>query len=587
MGLISFALIVTLSLGTSPNASVTFEHGMGELNFSDSEMVTFYTQVASGAIPMSESASVTVFTHGMCKENAVEDWFTVDGASPSGLPFALSSTVLFLNAKLEGQNIPNISWLGMIDENTNIQLPASDHICLIYNSGVWDTEDATSNQTLFSTFENALGAFLMAYYDVFHIVPKVNLIGHSRGGLINMMYAINHPYLVSNLLSVGTPYVGSDWAQALAYLKHFYRDESYISPYDEVAGDSFALQYADEWNDIADEYNINTLAIGFSVNRSMITDSFADIVVSMFSPVVAFVEEHLGGIAATLTQAAWCSFANLVVDCITDLLSYETYSLLNGIFNAEAFVLDAMSFFTGNDSLSDLAGLLTYVLNLIKGDLFESAWNNNGKIASDFCVEVSSQMAKDRDGTQVFDLDCTEVSIGSLSDYGEPSRPDNMPWVPHNHEAMNPIVRSAFISQLQEDPLYLHNHTFSLRSISNRHVLDCPCGAVFHDCQGPYVYQQTGQTHHRSYCCSCGFIEEQAHSWSYQHDSSGHTATCSECGYQSSTEAHTYSCHDLDANSHIYRCRCGETYLASHVFVNGKCGPCKRLQGSQGGILPL
>lgn len=44
-------------------------------------------------------------------------------------------------------------------------------------------------------------------------LPKINLIGHSRGGLTNMQYALDHPDLVSGLYSIGTPYLGTSTAE--------------------------------------------------------------------------------------------------------------------------------------------------------------------------------------------------------------------------------------------------------------------------------------------------------------------------------------------------------------------------------------
>ena len=41
-------------------------------------------------------------------------------------------------------------------------------------------------------------------------LPKINLIGHSRGGLTNLQYALDHPDLVAGLYSMGTPYFGTD-----------------------------------------------------------------------------------------------------------------------------------------------------------------------------------------------------------------------------------------------------------------------------------------------------------------------------------------------------------------------------------------
>ncbi len=41
------------------------------------------------------------------------------------------------------------------------------------------------------------------------VLPKLNLIGHSRGGLTNLQYALDHPNLVHSMYSIGTPYLGS------------------------------------------------------------------------------------------------------------------------------------------------------------------------------------------------------------------------------------------------------------------------------------------------------------------------------------------------------------------------------------------
>lgn len=49
-------------------------------------------------------------------------------------------------------------------------------------------------------------------------LPRLNLIGHSRGGLINMDYAINHPKNVASLVSIGTPYNGSTYDNGIVEL---------------------------------------------------------------------------------------------------------------------------------------------------------------------------------------------------------------------------------------------------------------------------------------------------------------------------------------------------------------------------------
>lgn len=45
------------------------------------------------------------------------------------------------------------------------------------------------------------------------IYPKINLIGHSRGGLINMDFANHYPRLISDMFSIGTPFNGSNFGR--------------------------------------------------------------------------------------------------------------------------------------------------------------------------------------------------------------------------------------------------------------------------------------------------------------------------------------------------------------------------------------
>lgn len=51
------------------------------------------------------------------------------------------------------------------------------------------------------------------------ILPKLNLIAHSRGGITNMQYALDHPDIVASLISMGTPYFGSTTAKGRHYLE--------------------------------------------------------------------------------------------------------------------------------------------------------------------------------------------------------------------------------------------------------------------------------------------------------------------------------------------------------------------------------
>ena len=43
--------------------------------------------------------------------------------------------------------------------------------------------------------------------------PRINLIGHSRGGLTNMEFANTYPRLICTMFAIGTPFFGSNFGR--------------------------------------------------------------------------------------------------------------------------------------------------------------------------------------------------------------------------------------------------------------------------------------------------------------------------------------------------------------------------------------
>lgn len=92
------------------------------------------------------------------------------------------------------------------DNAVNNITDAAKHILIVFESN----NAGGSNNNVYYQFNYMLSRVI---YDVKQlnggVLPKVNLIGHSRGGLTNLQYALDHPDLVSGLISIGTPYFGS------------------------------------------------------------------------------------------------------------------------------------------------------------------------------------------------------------------------------------------------------------------------------------------------------------------------------------------------------------------------------------------
>ena len=92
-------------------------------------------------------------------------------------------------------------------------------------------------------------------------VPRINLIGHSRGGLTNLQYALDHPDIVDSMISIGTPYLGSTSAD----LSKMINLKSTDGPgQDDIVDPKVYGEYLSRWNKNYDRLysKINVHAIG-------------------------------------------------------------------------------------------------------------------------------------------------------------------------------------------------------------------------------------------------------------------------------------------------------------------------------------
>ena len=81
----------------------------------------------------------------------------------------------------------------------------SKHIVVVFES----QKPQNSNEYVYKEFENVVDSISLQYKSLTGKLPRINLVGHSRGGLTNIVYAAEHPYNVVDIYSLGTPYNGS------------------------------------------------------------------------------------------------------------------------------------------------------------------------------------------------------------------------------------------------------------------------------------------------------------------------------------------------------------------------------------------
>ena len=135
----------------------------------------------------------------------------------------------------------------------------SKHIIIVFDA----VDSLSTNDYIYSQFNFGISEILYQYKKLNNdILPKLNLIGHSRGGVTNMQYALDHPALIDSMYSLGTPYCGSTSASVDALLF----DYAFGGPEggeDDIIDETIYSQYINEWNDNYERYeNINVLALG-------------------------------------------------------------------------------------------------------------------------------------------------------------------------------------------------------------------------------------------------------------------------------------------------------------------------------------
>ena len=525
-----------------------------------------------------------------------KDWYVIDNQNSLNMDFggmslnpfvqpesiSLANITEYIESNPSAESEINIGKLYIPSLNQNELIDFSKPLFLFYQ-GLDDAstvESYKSNYTLYWHFAQALDAFLYSYYQTFGIVPKVNLIGHSRGGLVNMIYALNHPSLVASFMSVGTPYLGSDWAEVLYDFQ-----EAIVAanpnatvdhtPYYGVVGEAFANEYAAAWNDVVQEYCFPTKVVGCGYSQSLLSEIVGDTLDSVLSDWID-----------SFSSAGLGFFSGLASNVVTNVVSFLVTLLTQGTAAfAELFVGEALNraalaarligFFTQNQASGFIADAFDQIAEVLDQDVV-SPLMLSLPVTTDFAVNLNSQVGETRTGIPVFDFD-TEELIFDYDDFlaSESSRPDAPP-VLHNYEAKSPLVKAQFASLLQANPSCTHTHSFGVSNGGNSHTFSCGCGATFHTCQGSYSHSYYSQAKHLKTCLLCGYSRLMDHSVSYTgYSASGHSGYCLECPGLVNNAPHEFI-YSGSSNSHVGMCPCGYSVIEPHVYVGGRCLKCGR-----------
>lgn len=207
----------------------TYKYNTG--SYGDLTIKDYFITNASGKTNervTTAAPQITVITHGL--DGRASHWSNIDGK------FAYDSDSIMsrldrelLKAGRSGANI----YLAKMKYNKSFQLfdlkddenrdgdnyeqnstttkitDNSKHIILVFEAH----DSSAHNYEVYEDFNYMMSKIV---YDVKllngGLLPKINLIGHSRGGLTNLQYTLDHPDMVASVFSIGTPYLGSNTA---------------------------------------------------------------------------------------------------------------------------------------------------------------------------------------------------------------------------------------------------------------------------------------------------------------------------------------------------------------------------------------
>lgn len=208
---------------------------------------------------MSNKTQITVFTHG---------WIGDAGSWGSGEDSLVTKLGKLINANIytikfdynydEKHNFTmydsNDKYCKNGDDKKSSSIDASKSIILVFNG----VNTGYKNDYIYTQFNYAVSKVV---YQVKvangGVLPKLNLIGHSRGGLTNMQYALDHPQMIDSMYSFDTPYIGT----TIAELDYNYADSSALELFNpeaapgenDLANRDVYLKYLNRWNNNYDE----------------------------------------------------------------------------------------------------------------------------------------------------------------------------------------------------------------------------------------------------------------------------------------------------------------------------------------------
>lgn len=566
------------------------------------------------------SSNVTVLTKGMGAE--VDDWLIKRGdnlyeINDIQLPYQLcKANRIDENGEIiKNENIniykfyldnvihveklvENNNYYSFINLNSNESINLDSQIVLLYDGDMGYGNVAKTNQEIYENFKEALNCLLTDIANnQYGYISKVNLIGHSRGGLINMLYSIDYPEIVNNLISLGTPYMGSDWAKAYVSLMKIINGPENVQGYDDMLDENHINDYSIFFNTQAN--NVNSLAIGFYQTNTY----FANTVLQYFTnnsnsidEIAQLLSDSTNGL---VDKQKFLDSLNFLFGALANLADYVLNKLGVGIvLDVATLMSNVLDFLTDNEYITAFKDFLNSLGNALKKDVLINVNHPTiDSINTDSAVNLDSQLGYERNTTkEKFKFkNRKSILLGDENnryyyDENHCSEPDNA-WIGHNFETKNPTAINYILEHLNENKGF-HEHSLSWKEDKSTHTKVCSCGMQL-PIENNNNMQATSidKTTHRLNCnnIGCDYYYIEMHKFTFHNNITNHTSRCSICGYSFSAE-HVYNVYMAKSlTHHVAKCLCGaegSTSPHNKSFLENACSQCKMPMGSGGSMIP-
>ena len=494
--------------------------------------------------------------------------------------------------------VENNNYYSFINLNSNESINLDSQIVLLYDGDMGYGNVAKTNQEIYENFKEALNCLLTDIANnQYGYISKVNLIGHSRGGLINMLYSIDYPEIVNNLISLGTPYMGSDWAKAYVSLMKIINGPENVQGYDDMLDENHINDYSIFFNTQAN--NVNSLAIGFYQTNTY----FANTVLQYFTnnsnsidEIAQLLSDSTNGL---VDKQKFLDSLNFLFGALANLADYVLNKLGVGIvLDVATLMSNVLDFLTDNEYITAFKDFLNSLGNALKKDVLINVNHPTiDSINTDSAVNLDSQLGYERNTTkEKFNFKSRKsILLGDENnryyyDENHCSEPDNA-WIGHNFETKNPTAINYILEHLNENKGF-HEHSLSWKEDKSTHTKVCSCGMQL-PIENNNNMQATSidKTTHRLNCnnIGCDYYYIEMHKFTFHNNITNHTSRCSICGYSFSAE-HVYNVYMAKSlTHHVAKCLCGaegSTSLHNKSFLENACSQCKMPMGGGGVIIP-